>query len=689
MGRFVSDVECGHLTQFPQEVEILKPFTLNFDITWARRSRVLGSELSVYLLKPETHMELSFGFVPEILTVYSAYDTLQPRTIQAIDQLITEEPARGRVDTMIAFVISESADPVSWSKQYMSSNPASRLIVAFSASTLRRVREQSWLIRSLLAEQLYQRDLFDYRLPINSDYFFFGREELLFDLYNAFRRSENRGLFGLRKTGKTSTFFKLRRQIESEDGGVFVYVDCKYPPFRTLRWEQFLARLSKMLSEHADDFDPAQHEHVSDAFLAVIRSIGERSRIVIVFDEIEFISPYSPLDRHWTDDFLPFWQTIWHAQSLFGNFAVFLGGVNPKVVEEDLIGHSQNPLFGIVPPRYVGGLSVAEVRRMLRALGRPMGLRFDQDSVIYISERYGGHPLLTRIACSISHRLIGEKKDSRPASVAKDWLLSTESQREAELSYYCSHVVSEFSVFYPDEYELITRMANGNLADVYEFALEPSFTNHLINYGLLKTGPTGRPMISIPVVEQFVRRDDARKRGQRTILFVQSKDSRKRWLGDRVRSINDNLERLQTEISRLNQPKLFGINSYPESHRFFSLRVVRDESGFATFINTCNRCFVEPVETYGKSIEKRDYFWNVICRTYPELAQALRRIKVYRHNRVHIKLGGAAIEELRHFLKRDLHNKNPSDIPDLWFHLQQCVIDDLLVGILIETDRLN
>ena len=689
MGRFVPDVESGHLTQFPQETEILKPFTFNFDITWARKYRALGSELSVYLLKPETHMELSFGFQSEILAVYSAYDTLQPRTIQAIDQLTSEEPAHGRVDTMIAFVISEASDPVIWARQYMSSNPDSRLIVAFSAPTLRRVKEQSWLIRSLLSDQLYQRDLFDYRLPINSDYFFFGREELLFDLYNAFRRSENRGLFGLRKTGKTSTFFKLRRQVESRDDGVFVYVDCKYPPLRTLRWEQFLSRLSKMLSEHLGDFKPDQHEHPSDAFLSVIRSIGARNRIVIVFDEIEYISPYSPLDSHWNEDFVPFWQTIWHAQSLFDNFAVFIGGVNPKVVEEDLIRNSQNPLFGIVPPRYVGGLSVDEVRRMLRALGRPMGLRFDQESVAYVSERYGGHPLLTRIACSISHRLIGETANPRPVSITKDWLLCTESQREAELSFYCSHVVSELSVFYPDEYELITRMANGDLADVYEFALEPTFTNHLVNYGLLRTSPTGRPMIAIPVVEQFVRRDDARKQGRQTISSIQPKDLRKRWLADRVLSINDNLERLQTEISRLNQLKLFGINSYPESHRFFALRVVRDESDFAIFINTCNRCLVEPVEIYGKSIGRRDYFWNEVSKTYPELALALRRIKVYRHHRVHIKLGGAAIAELRYFLERDLYDRNPSDVPDLWFHLQQCVIDDLLVGILVETDRLN
>ena len=689
MGRFVSEVESGYLSQYPDEIPILKPFTTNFDITWAKKSRALGSDLSMFLLKPESHMERSFGFETEIIAVYSPYDSLQPRTIQAIDQFVSQEPARGRVDTMIAFIISESVDPVSWVRQYMSSNQDSRLIVAFSASHLRTVKDHSWLVRSILADQLYQRDLFDHRLPINSDFFFFGREELSFDIHNAFRRSENRGLFGLRKTGKTSTFFKLKRRVEATADGVFVYVDCKYPPYRTLRWEDLLLRLCRMLLAHVDGSEVTKGEHPSDAFLATIRSLGSTKRIVIVFDEIEYISPFSPLDSHWNQDFVPFWQTIWHAQSLLENLAVYVGGVNPKVVEEDLIEGSQNPLFGIVPARYLSGLNTDEVHRMLRTLGRPMGLRFGPEAVKYVTERYGGHPLLTRIACSIMHRMISGSKDARPITIELEWLKDTEMHREAELSFYCSHVVSELSTFYPDEYALITEIARGNLAETFEYTLDPTFTSHLNNYGLLTNSTTGRPCIAIPVLEQFIRREYARKAGQRTIPNTQPVERRETWLEDRVLSINDNLERLQEEITRLSRPKLFGANSYPESHRFFELSVVTTESDFATFVNVCNRCFVESVEAYGMHIGRRDYFWADLKKEYPELVHSLRRIKVYRHDRVHIKLGEQAIEELRYFLDRDLDRMNPSDVPDLWFHLQQCVLDDLLVGILVETDRLS
>ena len=689
MGGVHPEVMKGHLSAYPKEESHLRPFLQNFDLTWARRQMAYGSNLSVYFLKPEPHMERAFGFESEILAVYSSYETIQPRTIQAIERFISEQPARGRVDTMIAFLISESDDPITWVKQYMTSNPESRLVAAFTANTLRNSGGDSWMIRSILSDQLFQRDLFNYRLPINSDYFFFGREDLIFDFHNAFKRSENRGLFGLRKTGKTSVFFKLQRLIKSTSDDICIYVDCKFPPRRSSRWEELLKYLAEQLSEYSDYSVDIQDVHASDGFLAALGGISNQKRVAIIFDEIEYISPFSPLDDHWKQDFIPFWQTIWYAQGLHGNLAIFVGGVNPTVVEKDLIDNTQNPLFGIVPHVYLGGLSVDEVRRMLRTLGRPMGLRFTEDAVSYVFDQYGGHPLLTRIACSIIHVRLRDSEETLPKVVDKIWLQTTEEYREAELSFYCNHVVSELRLFYPDEYEIMTEMARGNLADVYEFISDPTYTTHLNSYGLLKSDSLGRPSISISVVDRFIRLQYARDNGNQTILAIQPSQEREGWLKSRKRQIDANIGELQQVITNLKRPRLFGPNNYPESHRFFDIGVVSNESDFSTFINTCNRCFVEPIERYGRSIENSTYFWDDIGRNYPALSEALRRIKIYRHNRVHIRLTGQAVHELDFFLKRDLSGRSPSNVSELWFQLQQCVLDDLLVGILVETDRLT
>lgn len=688
MGIIVPEVRTAHLTKHPDEEDILRPFLQNFDVTWARRRRAFGSELSVYFLKPERHMERAFGFESEIILVYSHYDALQPRTFRALEQFMSDEPARGRVDTMTAFLVSEATEPESWVRQYLSAHPESRLVAVFAAKTLRDSEGDSWLVRSILSNQLYQRDLFNYRLPIKTDFFFFGREELIFDLHNAFKRSENRGLFGLRKTGKTSVFFKLQRLIESNGNNVFIYIDCKFPAHRTSRWYELLERLAQQLNKHTSRNTDVTISHISDAFLAALGQIDSQTKIALVFDEIEYICPATPLDDHWNQDFLPFWQTIWHAQSLFSNLAVFVGGVNPTVVETDLIENAQNPLFGIVSHQYLGGLTVNEVRGMLRTLGRPMGLRFTGEAVQYLFEQYGGHPLLTRIACSIIYRTLRDSTEEFPRTIDTVWLRDSEEYREAELSFYCSHVVSELRLFYPDEYELMAEIAQGNLADMFGLAVDPQFTTHLTNYGLLQRDHIGRPSISIPVLERFVRVQEARDNGRQTLHAIQPASERARWLDDRKVQIDDSLRDLQRLIEMLKQPSLFGPNSYPESHRFFKAKIVTNETEFATFINNCNRCFVESIESYGKSIADNNYFWGKVAENYPALNWALRRIKVYRHNRVHIKLNDNVSDELNRFLNQDLAGQSPATVTELWFQLQQCVMDDLFVAALVEADRL-
>ncbi len=66
-------------------------------------------------------------------------------------------------------------------------------------------------LKNKLSEQFYRRDLFDFRLLLEKDTYFFGRNDIIVDFLDAIKRIENRGLFGLRKTGKTSILYKLDR----------------------------------------------------------------------------------------------------------------------------------------------------------------------------------------------------------------------------------------------------------------------------------------------------------------------------------------------------------------------------------------------------------------------------------------------------------------------------------------------
>jgi len=245
MGAIKPEVITEHLSFYRQEEKLLKPFLHGFSVTWARRRQAHNTELSMYFLKPDEPVRQLFGFEHEIALFVSSYATLEARTMQAVDKLIVEDPAHGRVDQSIFFLLTESPQGREWVSEYVAKNSQARLPVVFSASELRGAATDEWFARNIIRAQLFSRDLFDYQLPLNSDLFFFGRDQAVADQLDAIRRSQNRGLFGLRKTGKTSLLYKVRRLVEREDIGAFIYYDCKLPSLRMLRWDQLLNRVIK------------------------------------------------------------------------------------------------------------------------------------------------------------------------------------------------------------------------------------------------------------------------------------------------------------------------------------------------------------------------------------------------------------------------------------------------------------
>jgi hypothetical protein len=105
-------------------------------------------------------------------------------------------------------------------------------------------------------------------------------------------------------------------------------------------------------------------------------------------------------------------------------------------------------------------------------------------------------------------------------------------------------------------------------------------------------------------------------------------------------------------------------------------------------INVMNRCLVEPIEKYGELINRKNYFWDLRME-YPALHAALERVKVYRHNSMHILLNREIETKLSEFLRDDLEGEHPGDVPELWFALQQRVLDKLFTGIQVETAKLS
>lgn len=669
MGKIHDEVRNGHLRDYPEELDWIKRFQSGFDITWAHRRRAHGSDYSVYFIKPEPATEETFGITREVLLVYSPYTKLEARSFQSIEQFINDDPARGRVDRLFAILVSNDTDAEQWVSEYSSTNE-SRTTVVFIAEELAASGNNAWYVRNKIASQLFTRNLFDYRLPLEKDTYFFGRAALLHSFIDSVKNGENRGLFGLRKTGKTSFLYKLTRDLAAQQSVVTLFYDCKSTSIRQRTSSELLRKIAADLSELIGVRYPlpSDDRFLSEALAKLIKQIPNDKKVAIIFDEVEYISYFSKTDKHWSSDYLSFWQSIWSAQSETRRFSAILAGVNPQLVETDKIDGVQNPLFGIVPYDYLSGLSVDEIRRMLSVLGRRMGIRFAPDVAERFREEYGGHPLLCRLAASYTYKTIRDNGVELPINVNYPDIAASRVDRDANLIFYCGHVISELRDFYPDEYQVFELLACGSVADYLEFASLPEFQSHLKAYGLVKS-IDGAPFVAIEVVGTHVAIEAARREGRKTIQKLVEVASRQKWLEDRLKNIDSAFDELQKLAKTGVSPILFGPNNYPESHMFMRSVVVETKEQFQAFVNTCNRCFVESIESYGSSIASNGYFWGVLKTAYPSLHKSLNRIKVYRHNEFHLELNDNVDAVYRDYISQDLEGRSPGRVKDLWFTL--------------------
>ena len=683
MGTINSDVRNIYLVEHSSQLEILKPFLNGFDVSYAEKKNINNTVLYAFLLKPEQFISEAFGIDKEILLAYSDYETLQPRALQAVDMLFNVFPFKNRVDSLNCFLVSRDPAVLEYAGVTSFTDNRSRSIVPFVLDEVIAHSNDSWYVRNVLKENFYDVDLFGYTLPLRDEQSFFGRQQIVSRYIDAIKRCENRGIFGIRKTGKTSILFKIERIVREQNLGFVFFYDCKSPSYRSLRWNVFLGEICNNIAKRIGIRIRREYEvqDIIKSFRYVINEASKRNKkIVIMFDEIEYISFKSPMNEHWHTDFVDFWQTIWSVQSIHRNLVFILSGVNPSVTEIDTINGVQNPLFSIVQSEYLQGLSENDSRKMIRTLGKRMGIRFEFDAISMLYRQYNGHPMLLRLACSYINRQYDSS--SRPIDITKEMVQRIQEDIDIELAFYFKHVVTEIQQFYPDEYELFELLASGQTSDFVEYSTLSEFSKHLYSYGLVAKDDSGIPFVKMPVAGRYVAMELARKENRRTLFRIIEKESRSGWVQQKTRLIINEMRQLEGAIKSSGKDLLFGANSFPEADKFAAIVEVKSENEFEVFINVCNRCFVESIENYGKSVGKNKYLWNEIKSSYPVLFDILHRIKVYRHSVDHLSLNPDVAALFKQYKYEDTFGI--SDSVDSYFVIQQKILEGLLTAIQIE-----
>lgn len=678
------DVSRIHLSRFPEEIPVVKKIGQDFDITWAKQVEKYNTTLSVYFIKPKTHFSQSFGFEQELVMAISGFGKLEARAIQAIEHIFQQIPAKGRVEQTVALLISDDNCAENWIHDYTSNNPQTRAYVGIAKSELLAAPDD-WYLRNKFSGQLFSRDLFDYTLPLQEDLFFFGRQAIVAEHIDAIRRLENRGLFGLRKTGKTSLLFKIKRQ-SGENNILVCYFDCKLPSIYKLSSDDFLDRICEQIDQSVKTETGSWRTKklASDRFVALIEAISSEKRLCLIFDEIEFISASSKLARHWEGQFVPFWQTIWSAQSSHRKFSFLVAGVNASVVEQDRIGGIPNPMFGIVRATYLTGFQREEVRHLLHVFGKRMGMRFDEGSVDALFQRYGGHPLLTRMICSQINNGLRASNSVRPVTIDRTTVLRDLLSREEEIQFYCGHITSELEEFYPDEYFMLETLASGDVVAFNKLANEIDYVRHLRLYGLLDLSHQHSPHFKIPIIKEYIANKWKKRNGLRSNKYIVSPARRLEFVMGRAGSILREMRVAEKKFISVKQPSLYAGSGACEAELFASTSVCESRDDLVAFLIQASRSFVEPIGKVGALKSHKQYLFEEIKSAYPSLWPALNRIRVYRNRFAHSDLTPQAKQEYEHYLKEDLDGHSPESVPDGWFQLQSAVLNGLLVGLQAE-----
>jgi len=471
---------------------------------------LVTSSYNYFLMKPTTIFGEMFNIEREVVCVFSPYPDFEPRTLDVFAKA-QEGLTDLRAESICKVLISADPNVEQRIDSLLKSDPEQPIVVPFTYDELYN-RFDDYFIRNRFRKHFYSRNLFDFLSPLKSDLYFFGRSQLVHELVNRHKSGEHTGLFGLRKSGKTSIIYAVERTL-SASGDQFVSLDCESPSIHKCRWNELLEKLvheyhSKAQSK-AKIVAAGRYEEKSaaDSFeediLKIYRSKKKQSTLFI-FDEIERISPNTGSSDHWRNqsDFIYFWQTLrGFYQRNPEVFTYMVVGTNPAAVENaTLVGH-ENPIFASIPCQYVPSFEVEQVRQMVRKLGRYVGLKFDELIYSKLADDFGGHPFLIRQACSLIHQ---ESKGERPVVVDKALYERAKKQFVSHSSHYLEMIVDVLREWYPNEYEMLKYLAQGDMESFNEFATDSSvFTKHLIGYGLVQYSGNGY-VFNIESLKEFL-----------------------------------------------------------------------------------------------------------------------------------------------------------------------------------------
>lgn len=492
------------------ERDIIYGLEKHFYVTGGREIAVAGSRYAYVTVRPAQAIEHALPNAREFIVLFADYENFEARTLQAFD-LVAGQFVDLRINQHFRILASTDKNITDKMRKICADEPDIPVTLPFTYDALSSKNNIGSIIIDATRENYYFRDLFSQRDPLRESTFFFGRVQLLAGLRDRMSRGENSGIFGLRKSGKTSILLACER-LGRTDGHRFVHVDCQNASTTSAKWNELLRSVAIDIRKEAGvavtpvqlgDFSPLNAGKSFEKAIADAFSQGKR-RTVVAFDEIEHISPQTGVG-HWRtgEDALLFWQTIRSVhQKMASRFSFIIAGTNPVITECREIAGSDNPMLAYLSVDYLPGLSDSETQQMCVSLGELMGMNFNLEAITSLYSSLGGHAFLSRQVASHIHR--GLPFQGRPIEVTKEHVETAIGTFDFRPLF--DDILSSLKARFPDEFELLEWSALGDQDKVEEFlAIDSAFASHLVGYGLVRQSDC-RLVPKMRLVSEYLRK---------------------------------------------------------------------------------------------------------------------------------------------------------------------------------------
>ena len=460
------------------------------------------------------HQQGIFGLKREIQVLYTEYEHVEPRSLSVIQGRVRKDM---RVEPDVAILVSRDKSARDTARR----RAGEMAIIAINLDEIRA--GNSPLLHTLIAQSVATVDHFDVATPVRDPSGFYGRQAEIDSIANDLKRAVSVGIFGLRKAGKTSLLNALTTLRLDDERNATVRVDVSEivtaEQFRSTVLEGLwtavrsipgngdiqprLRALTRQGTRRADLADSAT------SWIQDLRALLEHVDMpaVLIVDEIDqAFPPRSNLDPS-------------EAKALFGSLVqlrsllqeqdhltLLCAGVDPALFERPLLDGHDNLLYKLVKLVWLAPMSRDEMADMVRSLGKRMGVRVrGHQEIDALFADFGGHPLLTRKACSVAVR--ARTPETLPFHITSEALEEALRSREYGGPYdQAADVLASFTEWFPDEAALL-HLHFSHDAEERELAMSllsdaPNAMAHSIAYGLCFPDHTARIAAAIESLNQ-------------------------------------------------------------------------------------------------------------------------------------------------------------------------------------------